>query len=272
LLAVARIGEDQGVNAPSVAKSALIAFAERNPATQADVDQVMRALATHNTWYVPVGFAGSAWGQTSFDQVLRFAEVAPVPNLNVFTDLEALQLAEGHVGGAYGGPVSGVQLLQCLDPELSALIVNPASPREHQWYIASGGFEIAAGWASAIAVERALAELGNGPLPAAELLNHRFHVLLERDSQAMAQVFLPEIDGAVAVCFTAADRTEEFIAGLPPNTRPLADLALVDGPRLFEMVRSVGAAGVVVNAGSDDQTALAREDIAEITAAWSVSR
>jgi hypothetical protein len=35
---------------------------------------------------------------------------------------------------------------------------------------------------------------------------------------------------------------------------------------MFEMLRGVGAAGLVVNAGSDDQTALTREDILEIVA------
>jgi hypothetical protein len=39
------------------------------------------------------------------------------------------------------------------------LIVNPGSPREHQWYIAAAGFEIAAGWATAIAVEHAFSAL-----------------------------------------------------------------------------------------------------------------
>jgi len=250
--------------ARSIAREALIAFAGRTPATQADVDHVMRALATHDDWYVPVLFADRAWGQTNFDQMLLFAEVGPSPVLHVFTDHESAMRADGQAIGVYGGPVSGVKLLRSLDKDLSAFIVNHASPREHQWYIASAGFDIAVDWATAIAVERALADRGSGPVPAADLRAHRYHLLLEKDSHALAKIFLPDIDGAVAVCFTATDRAEEFIASLPLAARPLADLAPVDGPQLFDMMRGVGAAGLVVNAGSDDQTALTREDIDEI--------
>jgi hypothetical protein len=250
-----------------VARGALIEFAKRQPATQADVDQVMRSLAMHESWWVPVEYARQTWGQSAFDQTLPFPDRGPTAMLNVFTDLEAAAVGEAAASGDYGGPVPGVKLFQCLDPGLSSLIVNPGSPREHQWYIASAGFDIAAGWATAIAVEHALAEWGNGPVPAADLLAHRYHLLIEKDSRAPAQVFLPEIDGVVAVCFTATDRTAEFVASLPPSVRPLADTATVDGPGLFELVRTMGASGVVINAGSDDQTAMTREDIAEIVGA-----
>jgi hypothetical protein len=250
----------------SVARRALHAFAERSPATQADIDEVMRALVSHDDWYVPVLFADRAWGQTAFHQMLLFPDAPLGPVLNAFTDHESAMLAEGQAIGVYGGPVPGTKLMRALDSSLNALVVNHASPREHQWYIASAGFEIAIGWASAIIVERALAARGNGPAPMAELLEHRYHLLLERPSHALAQVYLPDIDGAVSVSFTATDRAEEFIASLPPDARPLAELTPIDGPQLFAMMRGVGAAGLVVNAGSDDQTALTREDIAEIAA------
>jgi hypothetical protein len=251
---------------PSLARSALIEFARRQPATPADVDQVMRSLAEHPGWLVPVEYARQVWGQTAFEQTIPFPDKGPLAMLSVFTDPEAAALGEAAASGDYGGPVSGVRLLQSLDPGLSSLIVNPGSPREHQWYIAAGGFDIAAGWATALVVEQALANRGNGPVPASDLLAHRYQLLIEKDIQAPAQIFLPEIDGTVAVCFTASDRTAEFIASLPVPTRPLADVAPVDGRQLFEMVRTLGAAGLVVNAGSDDQTALTREDLAEVGA------
>lgn len=261
-------------NAPfaavSVARSALIAFAQRNPATQADIDQVMRALAEHDSWLVPVAYASHAWGQTGFAQTLPFPDRGPLPMLNVFIDEAAAALGKEHASGPYGGPVSGVRLLRTLAPGLSALIVNPGSPREHQWYIASGGFEIAAGWGGAIAVEHALARRGNGPVPVGELLAHRYELLVEKDTKSPAQIFLPEIDGQVAVCFTAPDRTAEFLSSLPGPARPLAEVVPIEGPQLFEMLRSMSAAGVIVNAGSDDQTALTREDLAEVANARSV--
>ena len=256
-----------GTGSPSVAREALIEFARRQPATQADVDQVMRSLAMHECWWVPVEYARQTWGQSAFDQTVPFPDRGPLAMLNVYTDVEAATIGEAAASGDYGGPVTGVKLLQNLDPGLSSLIVNPGSPREHQWYIAAAGFEIAAGWATAVAVEHALAEWGNGPVPGADLLAHRYHLLIDKDTRSPAEVFLPDIDGVVAVCFTATDRTTEFVTSLPAAARPLADTTPVDGPGLFELVRTMGAAGVVINAGSDDQTALTREDIAEIVGA-----
>ena len=254
----------------STARRALIDFAERSPATQSDVDQVMRALVSHDDWYVPVLFAEGAWGQSRFDRELLFADSKPTKVLNVFTDHESAMLADGQAIGVYGGPVPGHRLMEGLGASLDALLVNPASPREHQWYIAAGGFEIAKTWATAIAAERALAARGNGPVPAAELLGHRYQLLLEQSTHALAQIYLPDIDGALAVCFTAADRVEEFVASLPISARSLADIAVVDGPQVFDMMRGIAAAGLVINAGSDDQTALTREDIADIAASRAV--
>jgi hypothetical protein len=247
-----------------MARRALIDFAERSPATQSDVDFVMRALVSHDDWYVPVLFAERGWGQSRFDRELLFADAETTTVLNIFTDHESAMLADGQAIGVYGGPVPGHRIMAALDSKLDALMVNPASPREQQWYIAAAGFEIAVTWATAIGVERALANRGNGAVPAAELICHRYHLLLERPTRSLAQIHLPDIDGAHSVCFTAADRFEEFLASLPAQVRPLADIAVVDGPQLFDMMRGIGAAGLVINAGSDDQTALAREDLAEI--------
>ena len=248
----------------SVARRALATYAQRSPATQADIDHVMRSLVEHEDWYVPVLFADRSWGQTNFDQMLLFADAAPNPVLTVFTDHESALRADGQTLGVFGGPVSGLKLMRSLSGSYKALIVNPASPREHQWYIAAGGFRIAGDWAGAIMVERVLAERGGGPLPSAELLEHRYHLLLEKQAHAVVQVHIPEVDGWVAVCFTATDRAAEFVASLPATARGQADSASVDGPQLFDMLRGIGAAGLVINAGSDDQTALSREDLAEL--------
>jgi hypothetical protein len=251
----------------SPALRALIGFAGLAQPSSSEGDRVMRTLASHEDWYVPVAFADRAWGQTHFDQVLLYPDAAPSGVLRVFTDRESALLADGQAIGVYGGPVAGSRLLRVLDTSLEGFFVNHASPREHQWYIYPQGYEIAVNWATTITVERALASRGNGPAPSAELVAHRYRLLLEKANRQPAQVFLPDIDGSVAVCFTADDRVEEFIASLPAPARHLAEFAPIDGAQLFEMARGLGASGVVVNAGSDDQTALTREDVAEILAA-----
>jgi hypothetical protein len=248
----------------SAARRALVAFAERQPATQADIDHVMRVLVSHGDWYVPVAYAARAWGQSTFQQMLLLGGDEATPVLSVFTDRESAELADGQPLGAYGGPVPGTKLLSRLDPSLQSLVVNPASPREQQWYIASGGFEIAIGWATAIVAERALANRGSGPIPIPELVGHRYRLLVENPNRAVAQIFLPEISGAVSVCFTASDRAAEFLDSLPAPARNHAGLVDIPGAQLFDMLRGVHAAGLVVNAGAVDQTALTSDDIAEI--------
>src|SRR5690606_34511078 len=116
--------------------AALEAFAQRgDQATSADVDHVMRSLASHDAWWVPVEYARQTWGQSEFDHTIPFPDRGPLTMLHVFTGPEAASLAGATVSGEYGGPVPGVTLLQHLDPGLSSLFVNPGSPREHQWYI-----------------------------------------------------------------------------------------------------------------------------------------
>src|SRR5690606_19124987 len=245
----------------SLARDTLRAFA-RSQASQAEVDHVMRPRASHDSWLGPVAYAERAWAQPDFDQTIQLPDAAPNPGPNACTDVESAPLADRQPIGPYGGPVDGVTLLGALESTIEALLVNPASPREQQWFVAAGGFEIARGWASAIAVERALAERGNGPVPVAQLRAHRFYLLVEKATQSITKVSLPDIDGVVAVCFTANDRIEEYVASLPPQVRPMADFAPIEGPNLFELLRGMSAAGVIINAGSDDQTALTGEDIA----------
>ncbi len=65
-------GASLDAGALSLARAALIEFAKRQPATQADVDQVMRSLAMHESWWVPVEYARQTWGQSAFDQTIPF--------------------------------------------------------------------------------------------------------------------------------------------------------------------------------------------------------
>src|SRR5262245_18499572 len=125
----------------SGARLALAEYARQSPATQADIDRVMRSLVEHDDWYVSVLYADLAWSQTTFDQMLIFPDAPPTNVLTVFTDQDSALRVENQAIGPYGGPVSGVRLMAQLDPSFSALVANPASPRDHQWYIAAGAFE-----------------------------------------------------------------------------------------------------------------------------------
>jgi hypothetical protein len=253
--------------AHSAARRALADYARRTPATQADIDRVMRALVEHDDWYVPVAYAGRALGQTTFDQTLAFPDGPPREVLTVFTDRESALRAEHEPIGAYGGPVAGRRLMAALDPGFTALVVNPLSPRDHQWYIAAGGFEIAGHWAAAVSAERALSSRNGGPPPARELRAHRaYQLLLDRAGNALTEIRVPGVEGTLAVGFTGPDRAEEFLDRLPPGPRASAELAVAEGPEMFDMLCELDLAGLVLNAGSEHQTVLFRPDLRQIAA------
>ena len=79
-----------GPTGANAAVAALVEFAGRGQAaTAADVDHVMRSLASHDGWWVPVEYARQTWGQADFDQRIQFPDRGPLAMLNVFTHPEA---------------------------------------------------------------------------------------------------------------------------------------------------------------------------------------
>jgi hypothetical protein len=249
-----------------LAREALAAFAQRDPATQADIDRVMRALVEHDHWYVPLTYATRAWGQSTFEDTVDFPAAVPNPVLTVFTDRASARQAEQYPLGRYGGPFDGVRLFGALDPAYSALVVNPASAPEHQWYISDTGFPIAEMWADGVLVERALARRSARGIPVSDLRSHRrYLLLLTQPGNGLLMIEPSRGGGRMAVCFTAADRAEEFLACLPDPVRPQAGLRDIDGPQLFRMLRDIGAGGLVVNPGKSGQAVLSGSDLDRLT-------
>jgi hypothetical protein len=254
---------------PSVvtgAQRALIEYAQRAAPTHADIDRVMRALTEHDDWYVPADLANEAWPDGDGPWLELFAEAVPTRVLTVFTDPESATLAARYPLGRYVGGVPGVALLAALDERYTDLVVNPASPREHQWYVSAAGFAIARNWAESVGVEQALAATRSAdPPPIAELREFTgYQLLFARDEGELATVYLPDVPGPLALGFLAGDRAEEFLTGIGPDGRDAAHLVTLDGVAAFELLRDERVAGVVLNAGSERQYVLFRMDIVAI--------
>jgi len=211
---------------------ALVEYAQRAAPTHADIGRVMRALTEHDDWYVPASMADEVWPDGDGPRLDIFAEAVPTRVLTVFTDL----------------------------------VVNPASPREHQWYVSSAGFAIARDWAGSVGVERALAATRSAdPPPIAELRAFTgYRLLFARDEGELATVYLPDVPGPLALGFLAGDRAEEFLTGIGPDGRAAAHLVEMDGVAVFELLRDERVAGVVLNAGAERQYVLFRMDIVAI--------
>jgi hypothetical protein len=250
----------------SGALSALVGYAQQAGPTHADIDRVMRALTEHDDWFVPVALADEVWPHGDEPLLDLFVEAVPTKVLTVFTDEESAGLAARYPLGQYVGGVPGVALLGALDDRFTDLVVNPASPREHQWYVSSAGFAIANHWAASVGVERALAATRSAdPPPIAALRSFTgFRLLFSRDDGGLATVYLPDVPGPLAMGFLAADRAEEFLDGIGSDGRYAAHLVELDGVATFELLRDERVAGVVLNAGAERQYVLFRMDIVAI--------
>jgi hypothetical protein len=248
---------------------ALVEYAQRAAPTHADIDRVMRALTEHDDWYVPAAVADEVWPQSDGPRLDIFGEAVPTRVLTVFTDPESAMLAARYPLGHYVGGVPGVALLAAMDERFTDLVVNPASPREHQWYVSSAGFAIARNWAGSVGVERALAATRSADPPPIDELRafSGYQLLFARDEGELATVYLPDVPGPLALGFLAGDRVEEFLTGIGPDGRDAAHLVELDGVAVFELLRDERVAGVVLNAGSERQYVLFRMDIMAISEA-----
>ena len=251
----------------SGAQRALVEYAQRAAPTHADIDRVMRALTEHDDWYVPAALADETWPHGGGPRLDVFGEAVPTKVLTVFTDSESATLAARYPLGHYVGGVPGVALLGAMDERFTDLVVNPASPREHQWYVSAAGFAIARNWAASVGVERALAATRSAdPPPIAALRAFSgYRLLFARAEGELATVYLPDVPGPLAMGFLANDRAEEFLAGIGPDGRDAAHLVELDGVAAFELLRDERVAGVVLNAGCERQYVLFRMDIIAIS-------
>lgn len=252
-------------SATTGAQRALVDYAQRPAPTHADIDRVMRALTEHDDWYVPAALADDAWGEGG-PRLDVFGEAVPTKVLTVFTDPESATLAARYPLGPYVGGVPGVALLAAMDERYTDLVVNPASPREHQWYVSAAGFAIARNWAASVGVERALAATRSADPPPIGALRAftGYQLLFARAEGELATVYLPDVPGPLAMGFLASDRADEFLAGIGPDGRDAAHLVEMDGVAAFELLRDEKVAGVVLNAGCERQYVLFRMDIIAI--------
>lgn len=246
---------------------ALAAFAQLGTEpTHADVDRVMRALVEHDGWYVPATLASRLWPQAADSRVDLSGDPGAGGELHVFTDREAIMRAQRSTHGSYAGGVPGARLFAVLGAPHTALWVNPASPREHQWWVSAGAYDVAHSWAGAVRIERTLAELpATEPPPVLALRGYPgYQVLHSRATGAPVLVDLPGLEGPAILAFIAPDRATDFVERLGPVGDD-AHLVTVDGAHAFDAVRQTRAAAVVLNPGSPRPFTLTRSDLDAVT-------
>lgn len=247
---------------------ALAAFAQLSTEpTHTDVDRVMRALVEHDGWYVPAALASRLWPRAADSRVDLRGDQGAGGELHVFTDREAVMRAQRSTHGSYAGGVPGTRLFASLGAPHTALWVNPASPREHQWWVSAGAYDVAHSWAAAVRIERTLAGLApSDPPPVQALRGYPGYQLLHaRSTGEPVLVDLPGLAGPAVLAFIAPDRASAFLDRLG-SARDDADLVTIDGATAFAQVRDSRATAFVLNPGAPQPFTLARADIEAVAA------
>ncbi|GAA1835950.1 hypothetical protein GCM10009682_62550 [Luedemannella flava] len=248
---------------------ALAAFAQlgTEPA-HTDVDRVMRSLVEHDGWYVPAALATRLWPRAADSRVDLRGDPGAGGELHVFTDREAVMRAQRSTHGSYAGGVPGARLFASLGAPHTALWVNPSSPREHQWWVSAGAYDVAHSWAGAVRIERTLTALAPSDPPPVQALRGYpgYQVLHSHVTGEPVLVDLPGLGGPAVLAFIAPDRASAFLDRLGP-ARADAHLVTADGASAFAQVRDTAATAFVLNPGSPQPFTLARSDIEAVAAA-----
>lgn len=224
----------------SVALDTLARFANK----QASPHEVMRALATHDGYFVPIGFA-PLLGRSLFERIVQLSPSgAPPPGeLYVFTDEACLDLVVKQPLGNFVTPVSGLELLCALPDELVKLKVNPGGPLEHFWFVGKEAIPLARLWGRAARLEALLADgaTTREALAAALRTFEGFTILVHPNGAVATAQGLGGCRNP-AMVFTSPDSFERVLAAAE-GTRA----AHLTGRELFELLPRAGVDGLVFN-------------------------
>ena len=216
----------------------------RFAAKQATAHEVMRALATHDAWFVPLGFAPNL-GRSEFERIVMLGKNgAPPPGeLYVFTDESCLDLVQNQPLGGFVHPVTGIELFCALADGLVKMKVNPGGPLAHFWFVGKDAIPLARLWGRAVRLEALLAD-ASAPKEAlsAALRTFEGFTILVHPNDAVATALGVGGFKNPAMVFTSPDSFERMQAQAP-NTRAVH----LSGRELFELVPRAGVDGIVFN-------------------------
>ncbi len=217
---------------------------ERFAAKQASTHEVMRALATHDGYFVQLGFAPNL-GRSEFERIVMLGKNgAPPPGeLYVFTDESCLDLVATQPLGGFVTPVTGIELFCALEDGLVKMKVNPGGALPHFWFIGKEAVPLARLWGRAVRLEALLADpqARKDALSAALRTFEALTILVHPNDAVATAVDVGGFQNA-AMVFTSPDSLERMQAQAP-NLEP----AYLDGKALFEMLPRAGVDGIVFN-------------------------
>lgn len=217
---------------------------ERFAAKQASTHEVMRALASHPGYFVPIGFA-PLLHRNEFERIVMLSEKGGPPQgeLYVFTDESCLDLVSKQPLGSFVTPVSGIELFCALEDKLGKLKVNPGGKLEHFWFIGAEAISLARLWGRAIRLETLLADPSRSKegLHAALRTFEAYTILVLPNGAVATAVGLGGFQNP-AMVFTSPDSFERVLAQAP-TLQPKH----LGARELFELLPRAGVDGIAFN-------------------------
>jgi hypothetical protein len=223
--------------------SALLGVLERFAKKQATQEQVMRAIASHGDFFVPLSFA-TRFERTEFERIVQLGkEGGPPPGeVYVFSDESCLDLVAKTPLGGFVTPVSGVEWLSKLDESQDVKVkLNPGGPQAHFWFMSQEAVPLARRWGQAVGLEQLMVANDLKVLAAGLKAFDGFTVLaLPNGSVATAQGTGGYENPAMV--FTTPDCFEKVLQQAP-TLKPVH----LTGTQLFHMLPRAGVDGMVFN-------------------------
>lgn len=206
--------------------------------------EVMRALASHPGYFVPLGFA-PVLGRSEFERIVMLSEKGGPPQgeLYVFSDEACLDLVSKQPLGSFVTPVSGIELFCALEEKIGKLKVNPGGTIEHFWFVGAEAIPLARLWGRAIRLEALLAEpsKSRAGLHAALRTFEAFTILVHPNDAVATGKGMGGFKNP-AMVFTSPDSFERVLAQAP-GVRPQH----LSGKELFELLPRAGVDGIAFN-------------------------
>lgn len=224
---------------------AVIDVLKRFAKQQAGKDAVMRALAEHDDWFIPVALLPD---HTKFEQVVALASKGEPPErLWLFTDDDRARAAnDGRFAlGVYGGGLPATQVFELLDARWPGLEINPGSPADETWTIGREGFPLARSWARAVALERAFH--GEPAELARRLAGYDDFMVLVAEDNSLIKLPLGSDDDPFGLAFTTPDWREDCLAKMSAEERAAVRSVSVRGKDLFGRLDQLGVRGLILN-------------------------
>jgi len=232
---------------PTDPRELLRAFSEQRVTD----NQVMRGLAEHKGWYVPVAFALDQLGTNLSEHAIIFSTEfnAQPERLLLFSDAEAAHRADGQPIGMFTSAFSGARIFAALDGRYRSVSVNPGSPTQEAWFIDREAFELTNLWGQVVDLEDSIKTDYGSPATFAKMARHPGFLLLLNAANQPLDANFPDVDGKFALAFTAPDLCDAFVASRPEEERARLNHAPLSGESLFRQLQNFDVAGVILNFG-----------------------